>query len=135
MNKIVIDLKNYPSSEEIKRVCEWWSADFGTITFTKSNQIKINPCTFKNIIGEMKLSEFEKLRLIKDVVAQILKLVEDDPNESLCYTKNIQRILELELANTTLFDKFLNQIPADDFWSRRKLDEALESFEQSPNIP
>ena len=112
-------------------MCEWWHPDFGTITFTKANQIKMNPCTFKNIIGEMKLSEFEKLRLIKDVVGQILKLIEDDPNESLYYTKNIQRILELELADTALFNKFLGQIPADDFLSRRKLDEALESFESN----
>ncbi|MDC1174507.1 hypothetical protein OAT67_03900 [Bacteriovoracaceae bacterium] len=129
MKKLIIDLNNYESAEEIKRVALWWNEEMeADIKINRFNKMRLLPCQFKHVANEIELDGFEKLRLLKDGLNQILKLIEIDNQNSLYYTKNIECILELELRDTKLYDKYLNQIPAKNFWERKKLDHALREM-------
>ena len=129
MKNIVIDLNSYESGAEIRRVATWWNDEFGGVLINRYNKVRITPCTFKHIVSELKLDEFEKLRLIRDGLEQILRLIETDKKYSLYYTKNFEAILALELAGTKHYDKYLSKIPAEDLLNAKLLDQALSEMQ------
>jgi len=119
--KIVIDLNRYESRAEIERAANAWNE------FDESS-VSINRYAKLRVLHESDLPEFEKLRLMKDGIDQVLNLIKTDNQNSLYYTKNIQSILELEVRDTSIHSKYLDKIPADDFWKRATLDQALKEM-------
>jgi len=125
--KIVIDLNRYESRAEIERAANAWNEfNEGSVSINRYAKLHLLPCTFKHILHECDLPEFEKLRLMKDGIDQVLNLIKIDNQNSLYYTKNIQSILELEVRDTSIHSRYLDKIPADDFWKRVTLDQALK---------
>ena len=114
--KIVIDLNRYESRAEIERAANAWNEfDESSVEVFRYGKLRLLPCTFKHVLHESNLPEFEKLRLIKDGIDQVLNLIKTDNQNSLYYTKNIQSILELEVRDTSIHSKYLDKM-ADDFW-------------------
>ncbi len=129
--KIVIDLNRYESRAEIERsAMSWNEVDESSVSINRYAKLRLLPCTFKHILHESVLPEFEKLRLMKDGIDQVLSLIKTDNQNSLYYIKNIQCILELEVRDTSIHSKYLDKIPADDFWKRATLDQALKDMRQ-----